>query len=55
MEDYERYGDYNNVDDDGKYGRRRPILRLLKILVCFLQFFIRSRHTVCLQIRIVYI
>ena len=33
MEDYERYGDYNNVDDDGKYGRRRPILRLLKILV----------------------
>ena len=33
MEDYERYGDYNNVDDDGKYGRHRPILRLLKILV----------------------
>ena len=33
MEDYERYGDYNDVGDDGKYGRPRPILRLLKILV----------------------
>lgn len=38
MEDYERYGDYNDVGDDGKYGRPRPILRLLKILVTLALF-----------------
>ena len=32
MADYERYGDYNDVDD-GESGRKHPILRLLKILV----------------------
>ena len=32
MADYERYGDYNDIDDGGS-GQKRPILRLLKILV----------------------
>ncbi len=32
MADYERYGDYNEIDED-RVGRKRPVLRLLKILV----------------------
>ena len=32
MADYERYGDYDEIDD-GNTGRKRPVLRLLKILV----------------------
>jgi len=33
MADYERYGDYNDLGDEETPGRRRPVLRLLKILV----------------------
>lgn len=37
MADYERYGDYNEIDGDPA-GRKRPILRLLKILVSIALF-----------------
>ena len=30
MADYERYGDYNDIDEE-KIGQRRPVLRLLRI------------------------
>jgi len=33
MADYERYGDYNDIDDDKQVGGRRPVLRLLRWLV----------------------
>ena len=33
MADYERYGDYNDIDDEKQVGGRRPILRLLRWLV----------------------
>ena len=32
MADYERYGDYNDIDDDRPRGRR-PVLRLLRVLI----------------------
>ena len=33
MADYERYGDYNDIDDDDRPRGRHPVLRLLRILI----------------------
>ena len=33
MTDYERYGDYDDIDEDKQPGGRHPVLRLLKWLV----------------------
>ena len=37
MADYERYGDYNDIEED-ELGQKRPILRLVKILVSLTLF-----------------
>ena len=43
MADYERYGDYNDIGDE-KNGGRRPVRRLLKILISLALFLFCGRR-----------